>query len=104
MTGAEDHLLRVWHMDFTEYILEAGNDGVVTSLVLNDDSSLVACGTSTGTLSILDLTNNNYKTIVRSHTSSVSQIFLHRFSSSMITLSADLTIRLWDTNNMEQTY
>lgn len=73
-------------------------------MVLNEDATLVACGTSTGTLSILDLTNNNYKTQVRSHTSNVSQIVYHPFSSSMITLSSDLTIRLWDTNNLEQTY
>jgi len=41
---------------------------VVTSLVLSPDASQVACGTSTGALSLLDLTNNNYKTILRSHT------------------------------------
>lgn len=91
-------------MDFSEYILEASNDGVVTSLALNEDGSLVACGTSTGTLSILDLTNNNYKIIVRSHTSNVSKICYHSFSNSMITLSNDLTIRLWDVDRLEQTY
>lgn len=35
ITGSEDQLLRVWQMDFSEYILEASNDGVVTSLALN---------------------------------------------------------------------
>ena len=65
---------------------------------------MVACGTSTGTLSILDLSNNNYNTIVRSHTGSVKKIVYHEFSNTMITLSNDLTIRLWDPEKMEQTY
>ena len=83
-------------MDFSEYILEANNDGVVTSLTLSEDASQVACGTSTGVLSILDLTNNNYRTIVRSHTENVTQLVYHSFSNSIISLSSDLTIRLWD--------
>lgn len=96
MTGGEDQLLRVWQMDFSEYILEANNDGVVTSLTLCEDASQVACGTSTGVLSILDLTNNNYRTIVRSHTENVKQICYHPYANNMLTLSEDLTIRLWE--------
>ena len=87
VTGGEDQLLRVWQMDFSEYILAANNDGVVTSLTLSEDAAQVACGTSTGVLSILDLTNNNYRTIVRSHTENVKQICYHTYSNSMVTLS-----------------
>jgi WD40 repeat protein len=83
-------------MDFSEYILEANNDGVVTSLTLSADASQVACGTSTGVLSILDLTNNNYRTIVRSHTENVAQLAYHPFANSILSLSSDFTIRLWD--------
>lgn len=35
ITGSEDQLVRVWEEDFSEYKLEASNDGVVTSLALN---------------------------------------------------------------------
>lgn len=104
MTGGEDQLIRVWQMDFNEYILETDNDGVVTSLTLSEDASQVACGTSTGVLSILDLTNNNYRTIVRSHTENVEQIVYHSYSNNMITLSSDLTIRLWNADKLEQSY
>ena len=83
-------------MDFSEFILEANNDGVVTSLTLSEDASQVACGTSTGVLSILDLTNNNYRTIVRSHTENVKQIVYHQYANNILSLSSDLTIRLWD--------
>lgn len=69
---------------------------MVTSLALSEDALQLACGTSTGVLSILDLTNHNYRTIVRSHTENVTQIVHHPYSNSMISLSSDLTIRLWD--------
>ena len=72
--------------------------------MLSEDGSEVACGTSTGVLSVLDLTSNNYRTIVRAHTENVQQIAYHHYSNSMITLSNDLTIRLWDTEKLEQTY
>ena len=104
VTGGEDQLLRVWQMDFGEYILEAANDGVVTSLVLSDNASQVACGTSTGALYILDLTNNNYRTIVRAHTESVQQLVYHTYAQCVVSLSKDLTIRLWDPTKLEQTY
>jgi WD40 repeat protein len=77
---------------------------VVTSLALSEDASQVACGTSTGVLSILDLTSNNFRTIVRSHTENVLQIAYHPYCNNMITLSTDLTIRLWDLEKLEQTY
>jgi WD40 repeat protein len=73
-------------------------------LTLSDDASQVAVGTSTGVLSILDLTNNNYRTIVRSHTENVLQLAYHPFANSIISLSSDFTIRLWDPEKLEQTY
>lgn len=97
-------MLRVWQLDFSENTIEIKNDGVVTSLMLSDDASLLACGTSKGTLAILDLADNKYKIKVRSHTSNVSQIVYHGYSNSMITLSADLTIRLWDPEQLEEIY
>lgn len=55
-------------MNFSEYTLEAANDGVVTNIALSEDASKVACGTSIGTLNVLDLTTNDCKTLVRAHT------------------------------------
>lgn len=91
-------------MNFSEYTLEAANDGVVTNIALSEDASKVACGTSIGTLNILDLATNDCKTIVRAHTEEVTQIAYHEFSNSMITLSSDHTIRVWDSEKLEQTY
>lgn len=76
-------------MNFSQYTIEAANDGVVTNIALSDDASKVACGTSIGTLNILDLATNDCKTIVRAHTEDVLQICYHEFSNTMITLSKD---------------
>ena len=60
------------------------------------DGINVACGTATGGLGVLDLSTHNYRTVLRSHTDILTQIIYHPYSNSIITLSNDLTIRLWD--------
>ena len=50
------------------------------------------------------MATNDCKTIVRAHTEEVIQICYHEFSNSMITLSNDQTIRVWDAERLEQTY
>lgn len=68
------------------------------------DGVNVACGTSTGSLGILDLGTHNYRTVLRSHTDTLTQVIYHTYSNSIITLSDDLTIRLWDPEKLEETY
>lgn len=56
----------------------------------------MACGTSTGGLGILDISSHHYKTVMRSHTATITQLEMHYFSNLLISLSEDCTIRLWD--------
>lgn len=95
VTGSEDQYLRVWPLDFSEFLIEAKHEGVLISLDISQDALSVACGTSTGGLGILDLSNQNYKTFLRSHTEEIITMELHPFSNYLITLSQDLTIRIW---------
>lgn len=64
--------MRVWPLDFSEYLIVAKHEGVIHSLDVSQDALMVACGTSTGGLGILDLSNQNYKTVLRSHTEEIS--------------------------------
>ena len=41
---------------------------------------------------------------MRSHTENVKQIVYHQYANSILSLSNDLTIRLWDPEKLEQTY
>ena len=104
VTGSEDQYLRVWPLDFKEYFLEAKHEGVVISLGISQDSLRVACGISSGGLGILDLSSQSYKTIMRSHTQKILQIVNHHPTGNLITLSEDLTIRIWDPKKLEQVY
>lgn len=63
VTGSQDQYLRVWPLDFSEFYLEAYHEGVIISLDISYDSLKVACGTSSGSLSILDLNNQSYRTL-----------------------------------------
>lgn len=60
VTGSEDQYLRVWPLDFSEFTIETKREGVVISLDFSMDCLKVACGTSSGTLGVLDLSKYNY--------------------------------------------
>lgn len=104
VTGSEDQYLRVWPLDFSEYFLEAKHEGVVTSLNISHDGLKVVCGISSGGLGILDLSNQSYRTILRAHTEKIKQIEFHPFTNNLVSLSEDLTIRVWDSQKFEQLY
>ena len=96
VTGSRDQFLRVWPLDFSEFYIEAKHEGVVSSLDVSLDGLQVVCGTSTGGLGVLDISNHNYRTVIRSHKGAITQIELHTFSGMLLSLSEDCTIRLWE--------
>lgn len=104
MTGSQDQYIRVWPLDFSEFFLEAKHEGVIISLDISMDGLNVGCGTSNGAISVLDLSNQSYKTVVRSHNDDVIQLEYQSFSNFLISVSKDYTIRIWDSVNLEQKY
>lgn len=104
MTGSEDCFLRVWPLDFSEYILEAKHESIVLSLDISQNGTKLSCGIANGGIGILDLANQSYKTMIRSHTEEILQLEIHEYSNSLISLSRDGSIRLWDLNTLEQNY
>ena len=61
-------------------------------------------GTLYGSIGILDKSNINYRTLCRSHTDEVLAMEFHKIKSIIITVSRDQTIRLWDSNLLEEVY
>ncbi|EGR29688.1 notchless, putative [Ichthyophthirius multifiliis] len=104
ITGSEDFYLRVWPLDFSEFSIEAKHEGILLSLDISLGALKVACGTSNGGLGVQDLSNNNYKTFLRSHTSQIIDMQIHSYRGYLVTLSADMSIRLWDMKKYEQVY
>jgi hypothetical protein len=56
VTGGSNHILRVWPLDFEDFLLEARHEGKIVELMMrNDTNPQVVIGTAAGTLGILDL-------------------------------------------------
>ena len=56
-TGAADGLLRLWPLDFSDYLMQAQHDSAVASVAVSDDDLRLAVSTGSGTLGILDVDN-----------------------------------------------
>ena len=96
MTGSKDQYLRIWTLDFNEFLMEAKHEGTVCSVDIHEDGLRVACGTLNGALGVLNKSNQRYHTLMRSHTASIVSMDFHLAKKNVITVSYDHTIRLWD--------
>jgi len=102
--GSEDSYLRVWPLDFQEFFMEAQHEGPVSAVDISNDGLKVVCGTLYGSIGILDKSNQNYKTLLRSHTDEILALDFHKIKMNIITVSRDKTIRLWDVKTLEEVY
>ena len=102
VTGSEDQYLRIWALDFNEFLMEAKHEGTVCSVDISADGLRVACGTLNGSLGVLNKSNQRYQTLLRSHTASIISMDFHLAKRNVITVSHDDTIRLWDLQTFDQ--
>eukprot|EP00210_Caulerpa_lentillifera_P006723 g6425.t1 len=98
--GSDDCFLRIWPLDFHDYLLQAENDSPVTSVSLSTDGLNICIGTESGALSVLDIVSHTHETVMRSHTDSVNSISLLEPNSQsedfqFFTGSSDGTLRQW---------
>ena len=55
VTGGADSRLRVWPLDFSDFLLESQHEAAVTSVCLSGDGRKLSVGTAAGTLGVLDV-------------------------------------------------
>lgn len=96
VTGSEDQYMRVWPLDFSEFFMEAAHEGTVCQVDISNDGLSIVCGTLEGSLGILDKSNLRYKSLLSSHKSTILSMDFQVPKKSIITVSSDNTIRLWD--------
>ena len=94
VTAAEDCFLRVWPLDFSEFLLETKTDSWVYSVAVNSSNSLVAYGSSNCSLSILNMETKACKTIIWSHTSEIVGLEVQHSTGLLLTISLDNTFRI----------
>lgn len=102
--GSADQYIRVWALDFSEFYMEAKHEGTVCSLDMSPDGLRVVCGTMNGTLGILDQSNQNYRTLMRSHTDKIISMAFHRGRSNLITVSENKVMAIWDIHDFSEKF
>lgn len=104
VTGSDDCFLRVWPLDFSEYLLEARHEGPVVSVDISMDRYNIVCGTSNCTIGSLDISTNAYRTLLRSHTAPILTIDIHPNNGLLLTASEDKTLRIWSPDTFEEQF
>ena len=104
VTGSDDCFLRVWPLDFSEYLLEARHEGPVVSVDISMDRYNIVCGTSNCTIGSLDISTNAYRTLLRSHTAPILAIDVHPATGMLLTASEDKTLRIWSPEHFEEQF
>lgn len=104
VTGSDDGYLRLWPLDFAHVYLEAEHEGPVTAVDFSSDGLHILAGTCTGNLGMLDVTTRSYTTMMRSHTGRITGVAVDPYRKHMATVSEDHTIRVWDSETLQQLY
>jgi WD40 repeat protein len=128
--GCAEGILRLWPLDFADYLLEARHEDAVTSVALSLDGLTLLVGTERGTIGKLDVVTQKYAprerakastppplthqsnptfgparytTVARSHTGRILRAARDPASLSAATIGEDLTVRVWDLTTGQQT-
>jgi WD40 repeat protein len=104
VTGGEDSKLRVWPLDFSDFLLEAHHEAAVTNIHIDNEGTKLCVGTAFGTLGILDVSEHSYSTILRSHVGKIIHVASRSNAEEFVTLGDDNTIRLWDAATAQQKF
>jgi WD40 repeat protein len=103
-TGSLDGYLRVWPIDFKEFIIEAKHDSGVCSVDIGYDAIEIVCGTLNGSIGILDIQTKNYKTLLRTPPSKVQLMVAHPSGDYLFTIEDDRSVRVWDVENKSEAF
>ncbi|KAL3668425.1 hypothetical protein V7S43_006513 [Phytophthora oleae] len=124
VTGSDDCFLRVWSLDFTDFFLEAHHEAGVSWLDVSADGMKVLVGSRNNAIGVLDIADQLYATLLRSHTKTITAMAptawgsplasllledirpgrVGTAESELVTASSDGTLRVWDVSSGHQLY
>ena len=103
-TGSKDGYLRIWPVDFSEFLIEAKHDTGVCAVDISYDAMDILCGTLGGSIGILNVQNKEYKTILRSPPNIVKALILHPSGDYLFSIEGDNSVRIWDIEHKAEAF
>lgn len=103
VTGSEDQYVRLWPLNFSEFLLECKQDSSVISLEINKECTKVVVGSYEGALSILDLEKQTCRTFLSAVSEEIS-IILKIGIQRILTLGSKNVISVFDGIPLNQSY
>ena len=103
-TGSQDGFLRIWPVDFSEFLIEAKHDTGVCAVDISYDAMEILCGTLGGAIGVLNVQNKEYKTILRSPPNAIKELILHPSGDYLFSIEGDNSIRIWDIEHKAEAF
>ena len=103
-TGSQDGYLRIWPVDFSEFLIEAKHDNGVCAVDISYDAMEILCGTLGGAIGVLNVQNKEYKTILRSPPNAIKELILHPSGDYLFSIEGDNSIRIWDIEHKAEAF
>lgn len=94
----------MWPLDFSDFFIEAELENAVMSVVTSKDGFKALIGDSNGSIGILEISSQKYRSVLRSHTKQVLDVASDPNRMEFATVSLDRTIRIWDLTTLNQKY
>lgn len=103
-TGSEDGYLRLWPVDFSEFLIEAKHEAGVCGVDISYDALEILCSTLNGSIGILNVQNKQYKTVLRSPPNLVKKVFAHPSGNFLFTIEEGMSVRIWDIEHKSEAF
>eukprot|EP01062_Namystynia_karyoxenos_P032793 TRINITY_DN2415_c0_g1_i1.p1 TRINITY_DN2415_c0_g1~~TRINITY_DN2415_c0_g1_i1.p1 ORF type:complete len:1836 (+),score=432.42 TRINITY_DN2415_c0_g1_i1:272-5779(+) len=101
ITGGADGLVRLWPLDFGDFLLEAKHESPVAAVSVSRDGLAVAAATASRSVGVLDYPSHEYLTLLRGHGAGLTAAAAHPSRPLCATACEDITVRVWDTATLD---
>jgi len=105
ISSSLDGTIRIFSSDFSQCISELKTNIPIIDISLNLYSEKLATLTTTGSISVYDIEEQQYSTIMRSHTENVNSIdYMNRTNTLVTASSGESSVKIWDQGSKTQLY